>query len=117
MLLESLHEQVALNLHRQLRALSQMSSPIRAAEILETRLKQHGMEASAVGVVGVLGASVHVVVQADPRQVAHVLAAHSYAFDRDLARDDALTHPFTVRIDGCEVALLVTHLCLEEALS
>lgn len=69
----------------------------------------HSKPPDAIGSVSVLGASVHVVAQGDPRQVARVLAERNYAFVRDLKGSDGLAHRFRVRLGADELDLLVLH--------
>jgi hypothetical protein len=106
---EKIANVVAIDMHHRAMALINAGPKIRAAEYLETRLRESGIEAHAVGDVSqhnALTISVHVVAAAPEAHLMDALFAHDVFFNRVKVRGQDVIH-FDCNIGSYTVVLLL----------
>lgn len=106
---EKIANVVAIDMHQRAMALIHAGPKIRACEYLETKLRQNGIEAHAVGDVSLRNGaaiSVHVVAQAPEAAVMDALFAHDVFFNRVRVKGQDCVH-FDCNIGSYTVVLLL----------
>lgn len=107
---EKIANAVAVDMHMRAMALINAGPRIRAAEYLETKLRDAGLAAEAVGEVALhnaIAVQVHVLVRASEAEVVDALLAHNIFFDRHVVRGQIAAH-YDCNVGSYNVAMLVT---------
>ena len=106
---ERISNTIASDMYQRAMAMINSGPKIRAAEYLEARLQAAGLNAQAMGHVGLHNAvtiSVHVVCHAAEHEVADVMMAHDIPFDRTIVRGQEAVH-FDCNVGSYNIVLLV----------